>query len=751
MSTEFYNRNWRMPNSWNGSEDNNDKFSNYSMSFDGSSERITVPYNTLLDQSLYSISVWIKNDVTTTGDKGILCADSSTRGWALQQNGTDLKFDSNISGGGGQVKDTDFFNTTNTWIHCVVTFDGTTSTMYKNGVSAATNTNSNNILNANNNSLTIGDNPQGTKEFAGKLDHCCIFDYALTQAQVTALYGSSSTGVGNPMAITNGRKPVAYYPIGDYSAYNGTEYLVPNSAVSDYVFDFVPLDYITIPDSDLFSFGDGTNDSPFSISAWINVDDTSTNRIVSKATAGNPEYLFTTGTGSKTLVLNMYDKLATTSGPYRGKAGTTSFNSYIGKWVHAVATYDGRGGNDAYDGINLYFNGVLETTTNLTDGTYEAMQNTSSPVQIGADPTWTSIYMNGQISNVSIFNIELPATGTESIASLYNYGTPPDISSYSGLQGFWKLDASATFDGSNFSIPDDSSNSNTGTSSGMTAANLVQSTLLITQPYSRYALSFDGTNDQIVTGITNTGTDVNVSLSCWINTTTNISSRQSPFGGVNNTTAGSNSYTLGVVSPSGTNTKVRAFNTLGSTTLNDGNWHNIIYTYEYSTKDVKIYVDGNTTPEVSVTFPNYLTTYQILIGGFSLGGMFFSGSISNCSLWNNVLTSSQVTEIYNQGKPSNLNNHSAYSNLVSWWQLGENMSYDSNVWTVLDEKGTNNGTGANLAPAEDSIVNGVGTSGNGLSDGMGGADNIVGDAPYSTANAVSYGMGVDAKSTDVPS
>ena len=52
---------------------------------------------------------------------------------------------------------------------------------------------------------------------------------------------------------------------------------------------------------------------------------------------------------------------------------------------------------------------------------------------------------------------------------------------------------------------------------------------------------------------------------------------------------------------------------------------------------------------------------------------------------------------------------------------------------------------------EADLVNGVGTSANGLSDGMGGADNIIGDAPYSTANAVSYGMGVDALSTDVPS
>ena len=78
----------------------------------------------------------------------------------------------------------------------------------------------------------------------------------------------------------------------------------------------------------------------------------------------------------------------------------------------------------------------------------------------------------------------------------------------------------------------------------------------------------------------------------------------------------------------------------------------------------------------------------------------------------------------------------------------KNSSFNTN-WTVLDEKGTNNGTSANMTEAD--LVNGVGTSANGLSSGMGGADNIIGDAPYSTANAVSYGMGADAKSTSVPS
>lgn len=125
-----------------------------------------------------------------------------------------------------------------------------------------------------------------------------------------------------------------------------------------------------------------------------------------------------------------------------------------------------------------------------------------------------------------------------------------------------------------------------------------------------------------------------------------------------------------------------------------------------------------------------------------------NGFISNVSIWNAALTSAQVTEIYNNGLPSNLNNHSSYSNLISWWTLGENSSFNTN-WTVIDEKGTNNGTSANMTEAD--LVNGVGTTANGLSSGMGGADNIIGEAPYSTSNALSYGMGADAKSTSVPS
>lgn len=125
----------------------------------------------------------------------------------------------------------------------------------------------------------------------------------------------------------------------------------------------------------------------------------------------------------------------------------------------------------------------------------------------------------------------------------------------------------------------------------------------------------------------------------------------------------------------------------------------------------------------------------------------FKGIMSNISVWDTGLTSSQVTEIYNEGLPSNLNNHSAYSNLVSWWQLGENSSFDGSDWLFADEKGSNNGESINMTISD--LVNGVGTTANGVSNNMS-EGNLVGDAPYSTANAISSGMAVTARGIDVP-
>ena len=55
MSTQFTNRQWRLPNN-----ENKDKQSNYSMDFDGSSQYIELNSSVLLPNQ-HTVSTWIKS------------------------------------------------------------------------------------------------------------------------------------------------------------------------------------------------------------------------------------------------------------------------------------------------------------------------------------------------------------------------------------------------------------------------------------------------------------------------------------------------------------------------------------------------------------------------------------------------------------------------------------------------------------------------------------------------------------------
>ena len=564
--------------------------------------------------------------------------------------------------------------------------------------------------------------------FEGKIDQVAIFDYSLSASQVTELYRSSSTGVGNPMAITNGRKPVAYYPLGDYSAYNGTEYLVANSALSDFVFN-VPASSNIITANPFSSIVTGSNKIGIcTISYWLSTG-TGQQDIIALTDSITHTAGFRVDSSNRPQYLNSQGGRY-----YRFNAVTDKLDNKFHHWAWVFSS------DSVYNTLKLYIDGEEITFS---------FDYSAAPANVAWNGFYINKYQNAsnanfKISNLSVISSALPATGTESVASLYNYGTPPDISSYSGLQGFWKLDAGSTFDGSNWTVPDESSNSNNGTSSGMTAANLVQASppLLVNEPYSRYALDFDGTDDYIDLGNLQPST-TSLSISAWAYKTD--TSNASIIGRGASVDYGvfiySGSLMFGLNSGSWS---IIAISNFTSNYLNQ--WFHVCATWDGST--MKLYLNGNEEASASKTGTITYTSNDTTIGKNStLSGFEWGGSLSNISIWNAALTSAQVTEIYNEGKPSNLNNHSAYSNLVSWGQLGENSSFNSN-WTVIDEKGTNNGTSANMA--EDDLVNGVGTTANGLSSGMGGADNINGDAPYSTSNALSYGMGADAKSTSVP-
>jgi parallel beta-helix repeat protein len=187
--------------------------------------------------------------------------------------------------------------------------------------------------------------------------------------------------------------------------------------------------YINIPDTDELSFGDGATDDPFSISAWIKHQGSSTGAIVVKGeytTSWTREYgLFSTST----VGLNSLVSVSDDSGKKRAYSGVSLIDN---TWHHVVSTYSGTG----YP--ILYVDGVRVSTTNETIGTYTAMSNTDSALQIGRQrsDSGDNVYFNGSIDEVKIFNHSLSA---EQILNLFNNRSDLIVSDETTIGENWSV------------------------------------------------------------------------------------------------------------------------------------------------------------------------------------------------------------------------------------------------------------------------------------------------------------------------
>ncbi|MAE85225.1 MAG: hypothetical protein CMB80_20995, partial [Flammeovirgaceae bacterium] len=133
------------------------------------------------------------------------------------------------------------------------------------------------------------------------------------------------------------------------------------------------LSMSTLPD-------DGTptadSDIPFSISAWVKFDIDGVRRMILEkrgSLGAGFSYSFSIQ-GSNTIRFVLSDLVDTGTAEIESDTICTVANMG-GEWHHYVATYDGRGGNAAAAGLNLYVDGALLTNVTRTDtGNYLGMQ-----------------------------------------------------------------------------------------------------------------------------------------------------------------------------------------------------------------------------------------------------------------------------------------------------------------------------------------------------------------------------------------
>ena len=441
----------------------------------------------------------------------------------------------------------------------------------------------------------------------------------------------------------------------------------PFSNVNSFSFDGVD-DYFIVPDTSGLSFGNGTTDSPFSISAWVKIGQTTAQGIVTKygSSSRTREYTFYTTGGKLRLLLwgNGTNNFAT---------GTTTFTTDT--WYHVACTYDGRGGSTAYNGITLYINGVAESVT-TSGGSYTAMSNTSQPLYIGKE---NAKLIDGNIDETAIFTTELSASD---ISAIYNNGEPQSLDAYSPFVWF-RMGDNATWNGFAWTMTSVGTDTRTARSANMVEAN--RTTDVPPNPFvNTLSTLYDGVDDRInfASTITFSG---EFSFNWWMK----------PQGYATNSKAyiwgrwGSNTDFLKLNNNSQLVLQIggisRTLNRiLGGDTIDLNVWSKICLTRD-SSNNIKAYVNGNLFASSSAS-----TTLRVqTIGRIINNGFGFLGAIDEVSFFNRELNSSEITTIYNGGLPSDV---SSISGIIHWYRCGDG----DTATTITDNIGSNNATMINF-------------------------------------------------------
>ncbi len=174
------------------------------------------------------------------------------------------------------------------------------------------------------------------------------------------------------------------------------------------------------------------------------------------------------------------------------------------------------------------------------------------------------------------------------------------------------------------------------------------------------ALSFDGTDDQVVTTETSALTlgKVDFTASVWFKFTS--TSFATPLAWRHATVSG-NLKVQGLFSINRTASSGKIdfetwawqdANTIAYSTnaLNDGLWHQVVAVYTLSDNNLRLYVDGvlNDTKNQGTTYsPDTGANYKIVLGSNVDSIQFFPGSIDDPRIYNRALSAAEVKMLYN--------------------------------------------------------------------------------------------------------
>ena len=475
-------------------------------------------------------------------------------------------------------------------------------------------------------------------------------------------------------------------------------------------------DRILIADHASLSFGDASNDSAMSWSVWIKLPsgDTADHPLIVKDGSSTMEYSIMMNSSSQ-ILFRVHDNSLEA---YRGRSGGTTLSADT--WYHILCTYDGTGGTDAEDGMEIYLNGVAETLTDVNAGTYVAMHNTSDPLYIGFTDRISDISAAANIDEVALWSRVLKASEIEKIHQYKRMNLAESSVGYdsNNLEGWWRMG-----DGDTHPIVADR-----------------RKTF-----FTGKSMDFAGDNDYIYIADSadftfgdGSTTDSAFSVSAWINMDDATSFPilgKTDTGDVTEWQFATNSSDELNLKLMDADDDVLIRGLSADISAHEGSWIHVVATYSGNSgvDGINLFVNGSDANDSTATGGSYGamhdTSAVLKIGKVewgSSGSAFAGGKITDVAIWNAVLTAADVTAIYNSGEPTDLTLAASYnadktSNLKGYWRLGNGIDgdvSDNGLYQILDMSDIT--TGSNLAKTGDDALSSWGVEGNNTNEVAGG-------------------------------
>ena len=227
-----------------------------------------------------------------------------------------------------------------------------------------------------------------------------------------------------------------------------------------------------------------------------------------------------------------------------------------------------------------------------------------------------------------------------------------------------------------------------------------------------YSLDFDGVDDYLSLGDgdalspNSSGADRGFSISFWVKASSDpqqLFDKNAHGGREYECIIRSNGHPILNLYSSDSTSIYQKFNI--DTNIADGNWHHIVYTFDLGSTSSSMvgYLDGVQKTDGSggtysssgtwVAVSNSSTDLKI---GYQ-GGSYGEITQDELAIFDDVLTSSQVTDIYNSGVPADL---SSIDYLIGWWRNGD-PDGTSSYPTITDQStNSNDGTMTNMASGD---------------------------------------------------